>query len=112
MKKLEIVLTICMAILIILMVAQAAQAADVMLDTKIDSVTVATGKDGSEYVRFIITEARTLQGAAYNTTLAVMSFGDQVELAKAYKAGDDLKAVAQKRSFQGRDSYIILSFIE
>lgn len=99
-------------ILAVFMVAGVAMAADQILDTKIDSATVAMTKNGNEYVRFIITEQRELDGVTYNRSLPLMAFGDLVQPAKAYKAGDPIKVVANYRKLpDGRESYTILSFI-
>ena len=101
------------ALFIALAIAVPAMAADQKLDTKIDSVTVAMTKNDVEYVRFIIIEPRTLDGVTYNRSLPVMAFGDLVTAAKAYKAGDQLKAIVSYRKLKdGRESYSILAFIQ
>jgi hypothetical protein len=110
MKRLSFVLfTLFLAMIIV----ASAIAADQMLDTTIDSVTVAMTKNSNEYVRFIITEPRTLDGVTYNRSLPVMAFGDLATAAKAYKSGDNLKAVVSYRKLDdGRESYSILAFIQ
>lgn len=89
-------------------------AADQILDTKIDSATIALTKNGNQYVRFIITEDRKLDGVAYKRGIPVMAFGEQlVGQAKAMKAGDALKAIVSYRKLgDGRESYTILSFVK
>ena len=111
MKRLSIVL---FTLLIALAIAVPAMAADQTMDTTINSVTVAMTKHNVEYVRFIITEQRTLDGVDYNRSLPVMAFGEElVTAAKAYKAGDQLKAVVSYRKLDdGRESYSILAFIQ
>ncbi len=90
-----------------------ASAGDQILNTKIDSVTIAVDKNQAEYVRFIVNEPRTLDGVNYIKSLPVMAFGAHVTAAKAMSAGDDLKAVCNYRKLpDGRESYTILSFIE
>jgi len=108
MKKLTIIL---LAILVIFAVN--AIAADSILETTIDSMVVAMTKNNAEYVRFIITEPRTLDGVNYPKSLPLMAFGPLVEEAKTYKAGDAIKCVANFRKLDdGRESYTILSFIQ
>ena len=88
-------------------------AQDQILNATIDSATVALDKNGVEYVRFIITEPRSLNGISYKKSLPVMAFGEQVPAAKAISAGDSLKAVANFRKLpDGRESYTVISFIE
>jgi hypothetical protein len=90
-----------------------ASAGDLKLSTKIDSTTIAIDKNGAEYVRFIITEPRTLSGVEYEKSLPVMAFGKQVPAAKAMLAGDPLNAICNYRKMaDGRESYTIISFIE
>jgi hypothetical protein len=110
MKRLSFVL---FTLFIAMLITVSAMAADQMLDTKIESVTVAMTKHDAEYVRFIITEPRTLDGVTYNRSLPVMAFGELVAAAKAYKSGDNLKAVVSYRKLDdGRESYSILAFIQ
>lgn len=88
-----------------------AHSTEVMLNAKIDSATTQLDKNGTEYVRFLVTEKRNMNGVDYSITLPVMAFGENVKAAKVFKNGDDFKAIAQKRSYQGRDSYTIVQFI-
>jgi hypothetical protein len=86
-------------------------AQDKVLDNKIESVTIDKDKNGNEYVRFIVEEARELSGIKYNTSVAVMAFGETVQAAKSYREGQSLKAVVSSREYQGRVSYTILAFV-
>jgi len=89
-----------------------ASAEDKVMNIKIDSTTVAMDKNGSEYVRMIVTEPRTLSGVTYQKSLPVMAFGANVETAKSYQAGDTLNAVCNYRKLpDGRESYTVISFI-
>jgi len=109
MKRLSVVLIALFMVLAIF--ASLAMAEDAILNTKIDSVVTAKDKNDNTYIRFIITESRTLDGVAYQKTIPVMAFGNMVAPAKAYKAGDMLKAVASYRKLpDGRESYSILAF--
>jgi hypothetical protein len=111
MKK---IMTILLAIAVLAFMVSPVPAADSRIDTTIDSITIAKTKNQNEYVRFIITEPRTLDGVEYNRSLPVMAFGeDHVTVAKTYNKGDNLKAVVNFRKLDdGRESYTILQFIK
>lgn len=100
------------ALMLAVMFAPQAFAKDVILDTEIQTVTVALDKNGNEYARLIITEPRTLQGVAYTVTVPVMCFGEMVAQAKDFQSGDQLKAIAQTNEYKGRTNYNIIAFIE
>lgn len=107
-----IIISIAM-IMAIAILTVTADAGDKLLDTTIDSVTVALDKNTNEYVRFIITEDRKIGGVAYKRSLPVMAFGNHVDSAKAYQAGDQLKAIVNHRKLaDGRESYTILGYTE
>jgi len=106
MKRLIAILTICG-----LLFGSIALAEDMVLTAKIASVTEAVDKNGNDYVRFIINEARTMNGINYNVGVPVMAFGPTVEQAKTYKEGDVLKAIVKKREWQSRESYTILAYM-
>ena len=108
MRKLSIVLSILCLLLIPIFV----QAAEIVVDAKIDSATIAIDKNGNEYVRFIINETRSIQGVSYEVGVAVMAFSGTVKAAKNLKDGDNLKAICSIREWQGRKSYTILKLIE
>ena len=113
MKKFSLVAAIICFIIASLAIAGMANAEDKMLTTKIDSATVALDKNGQEYVRLIVTEPRSLNGIDYMKSLPVMAFGATVADAKAYQAGDQLKAIANYRKLpDGRESYTVISFIK
>jgi len=107
MRKLLVVLSIiCM-----LFIVSVAQAADVVIKAKIQSVTTAVDDNGNQYVRFIVDETRTLQGVEYEVGVAVMAFSNTVTEAKVKKDGDILKAICSEREYQGRKSYTILKLL-
>lgn len=111
MKKLFVAFAV-MAIMCTLAVVQPGFSADLMLESQINTVTVATDKNGNEYVRFIISEDKNLNGVAYKADTAVMAFGSTVEKAKTFTSGDKLKAIAQSNEYKGRTSYNILAFVQ
>ena len=100
------------AVSLVMAIASLSYAADKILDTTIDSATTALDKNGNEYVRLIITEPRTLNGVQYQKSLPVMAFSPNVDAAKAYSAGDSVKAVVTPRDYQGSQSYTVVSFIK
>ena len=111
-RQFTILLALIMALAACIFVGQT-YAEDKILNTRVDSATIALDKNGNEYVRFIITESRNLSGVQYLKSLPVMAFGGHVAMAKSYKAGDDLKAVVNYRKLaDGRESYTILDYIE
>jgi hypothetical protein len=85
-------------------------ASDKILDAKVVSATTSLDKNGSEYVRILISEDRQIQGVKYTQTVAVMAFGNMVKKAKALKGGDTLKAICSEREYRGRTSYTVLAF--
>ena len=106
--------TIIIILLAIFSMVSMAQAADQTLDATIDTMVIAQTRNNNEYVRFIITEPRTLNGVEYNRSLPVMAFGEaHVTTAKTYNKGDKLKAIVNLRKLDdGRESYTILKFLE
>lgn len=100
-------------IAMILALAVTASAGDKILETTVDSATVALTQNGAEYVRLIVSEERNLNGVTYKRSIPAMAFGELVPQAKELKAGDTLKAVVNFRDLaDGRQSYTILSFLE
>jgi len=89
-----------------------AYAKDKILDVKIEEAVTKLDKYGKEYVRFIVTENRELHGVKYDTTVAVMAFGETVELAKKYNQGEQLKAVCSSKEYNGRLSYTVITFLK
>ena len=100
------------AVSLVMAIASLSYAADKILETTVDSATVALDKNGQEYVRLIVTEPRTLNGISYQKSLPVMAFGATVADAKAYSAGDPIKAVVTPRDYRGSQSYTVISFIK
>ena len=85
------------------------QAQDVVLDVKVTKSDELIDRNGRPYVRFIVEETRELQGIKYIAEVPVMAFGSQASPAKEVKG--TLKAIADKREYQGRTSYTVLKFI-
>ena len=87
-------------------------AKDVMLESKIQNVTVNLDKNGNEYVRVIIEKQKELNGVAYTIGVPVMAFGDIVNQARNLIEGDSLKAICSAGEYKGRTSYTLLAIIE
>ena len=89
-----------------------AVAAEKIIDTTADQVTVALDKNGNEYVRVIVSEPKTLQGISYTAQTAVMCFGSTVEEAKTLQEGDPIKAIVSEQEWKGRTSYTLVQLIK
>jgi len=101
-----------LAILSLIAIAAPALAMDVMVTAPIAGTDTLLDKNGNEYVRIIITEARSLNGVNYTTETLVMAFGAQVEPAKSLKSGQTFKGICDRRIFRDRISYTVLKVIE
>ena len=108
MKKL-IGLTLMIAML--LMVSTAFGAEEIVTG-EITQVVTAVDKNGEDYTRLIVKFNRTLEGTDYSVDLPVMAFGTMAGPAAQKSAGDTLKAICQKRIFNERESYTIVSLLE
>jgi len=112
MRKLMCVL---LAISLVAM-ASIAMAGDIILKTTIQSAVERTGNDGAPYIRFIVNENRvkTVNGVEYPYTVgvAVMCFGDLIDQGRKLAQGDELNGIVQEREWQGRKSYVLLSFLK
>jgi len=97
--------------LTLISIPTAACAEDVILNAKIDSITVALDKNGNEYVRVIVAESRNLNGTEYETTVAVMFFGSTVADGKSLKEGDMMNLIANKRDYNGSPSYTAIKLL-
>jgi hypothetical protein len=100
------------ALALVCFMAIPAFAVDKVLNTQIDSATIAIDKNGNQYVRLIINEDRKLQGVEYTVGVPVMAFGNLATQAKALKAGQMLKAVVASREYRGNTSYTIRAFLK
>ena len=108
MRKFFVILSI---IAVLFCFTTTAIAADVVIKSKIQSITTALDKNGNEYVRIIVNEARKLQGVEYSTGVAVMAFRLHVDAVKHLKEGDTLNAICSEREYKGRTSYTILKLL-
>jgi len=99
------------AVLLAIMVAVPAMAAEKVINLPITGKVIAPDRNGNTYVRLIVGEKRVLNGVEYEVGTAAMAFGPVVEGAKALEVGQTLKAIVQERTYQGRDSYTILKLL-
>lgn len=106
------ILVIALGLMIAFMVmVPVAQAEDIRIDATVDSVTVSTDKNGNQYVRIIIIEARDLDGIEYKAGTPVMFFGENVETGKQLQKGDKISAIVNKQMYRGSPSYTIRKVI-
>lgn len=108
MRKLSIV-GVALALALCLVVPT--MAAEKVIDLKVTDKVIAPDKNGNEYVRLIVGETRTIQGVQYEVGVAAMAFGATVEAAKVLEIGDNLKAIVNSRTYNGRESYTILKIL-
>ncbi len=97
---------------IVTMAAGSVIAADKILNSTVRDVTTAVDKNGTEYIRVIVSDQRELNGVKYETDCPMMAFGPQVQEAKAIKKGDKIKAVVSGREYQGRLSYTLIKLLK
>jgi len=109
MRKLLVILSI---VAVLFCFTTIAIAADVLIDTKVVSNSLALDKNGNEYNRIIVNEVRKLNGVEYTVGVAVMSFQETVEATKGIKAGDTIKAICMAREYKGNVSYTILKLVK
>jgi len=111
-KSLNLAIAMLVAAIMMAITAQVVTAADLILDTEIQSMAIANDKNGNEYVRFIIQEEKSLNGVSYTADTVVMCFGSAVAKAKTFSEGDTLKAIASQNEYRGRMNYNILAFVQ
>ena len=116
MRNLKLNFTLGLALVLALIVGMAFAvtptfAADTILETTVQDITVKPDKNGNDYARIRIQEDRTLQGVAYKADVMVMVFGTAVEDAKKLSAGDRFKAVASIGEYRGNKNYRVVQFI-
>ncbi|HEC66847.1 MAG TPA: hypothetical protein ENI23_16350 [bacterium] len=109
---LNIIASLAVILILSLGFAAFAHADDVELKATVSSITEALDKNGNPYVRFIVDEAKSLNGIEYMAGTPVMAFRDMTKNVKEIKVGNVLHVIAAKRSYQGRISYTILKVIE
>jgi len=108
MKRLSVIAVI---LALMLAISIPAIAKDKVLEATVTSMVESTDKNGNQYVRFIVEEARNMEGVDYTVGVPVMAFSDLLEKARSYSTGDTIKCIVQGREYQGRMSYTILSFM-
>lgn len=107
-----IIMLIGFAMLAFVFVANPAHAQDVVLKAKVTDVSVATDKNGTEYVRAIVTETRSLGGITYEAGVPVMFFRDTVETGKSLQIGDQLECIANESTYNGSKSYTFRALLK
>jgi len=111
MKKSLAVFTIIATLAFMGTMSMAIGAEELVTGT-VESVTTALDSNGESYTRVLVSFDRSLQGTEYSVILPVMGFGDQAEPAAGLAQGSTIKAIAQNRVFNGRESYTIIQLLE
>ena len=78
----------------------------------VQSVGEFTDKNGDKYARIIITETRNLNGVTYQAGVPVMAFGDSKDQLAGVSAGDQISFIADKRLYNGSNSYTLRAVIK
>lgn len=84
--------------------------AEEIITGTIDEVATLTTDGGDPYTRLLVIFERELGGSSYLVTLPVMGFGSMAAPAAEKVQGDKLRAIAQKRMYEGRESFTIIQF--
>lgn len=102
-----------MAVCLLLLFASVAISAEVMVTGKIQTIVKdAVDKNGNSYARAIISESKSLGGVQYESGVPAMFFGTELhEAAQSLEAGDTVKFIGTKRTFNGRDSYTVQKIV-
>jgi hypothetical protein len=104
---------VCYAILFTLFAGICIAAGDRIVTGTLKAVTVATDKNGKEYVRLILPEEKVLNGIKYTGESLVMAFGNTVAQAKLLKAGQPVKMIVNTRpSKDGRESTTVIAIVK
>ena len=85
---------------------------DRILESKVQTSTLAKDKNGAEYVRLIVEDKRNLNGLEYIASVPAMCFGTVAERAKPIRAGQAVKLVVSESEYQGKKSYTVLHIVE
>ena len=112
MNKKRTGLMIVVAMVFSLMLILPAFSAERVVDLPITQVSTQLDRNGAEYTRLIVNEAKQIQGVSYTVGVPAMAFGETNAVAKDLQVGDSLKAIVSDRSFNGRSSLTIIKFIE
>ena len=111
-NEMKAVLVLVVTLAVMLTITTQAYSKDVMLETKIQNISVNLDKNGNQYVRIIVEEKKELNGIAYKVGVPVMAFGDMVDQARNLIEGDSIKAICSAGEYKGRTSYTLLAIIE
>ena len=112
MKRFASLIVIVALVANLLAFTVALAAPDRIIDSKVQTATVAKDKNGAEYVRLIVEDKRSLNGLEYTASVPAMCFGTVVDQAKPIRAGQTAKLVVSESEFQGKKSYTVLHIVE
>jgi len=99
-------------IILMLLIASIAFGAEEIVTGEITDVVKAVDTNGNDYTRLIVKFNRTLEGVDYEVDLPVMAFGTMAAPAAEKTVGSTLKAICQKRIYNERESFTIVSLLE
>ena len=104
---------LAVAVCLVMLFAGIAIGAEVMVTGTVQTIVKdATDKNGNSYARAIIAEPASLGGVQYSRGIPAMFFGTELhEAAQSIEAGDQIKFIATKRMFNGRESYTVLKIV-
>jgi hypothetical protein len=112
MKRFASIIVIIAMFAILFAVGTVNAAPDRIIDSKVQTATVAKDKNGAEYVRLIVEDKRSLNGLEYVASVPAMCFGTTVDQAKPIRAGQTAKLVVSESEYQGKKSYTVLHIVE
>ena len=78
----------------------------------VQSIGEYTDKNGDRYMRAIVSETRSLNGVTYQAGVPVMTFGDSKNQLAGISAGDQISFIADKRLYNGSNSYTLRAVIK
>ena len=106
MKRIIFVSLVLMAV-----VCGSVEAKDVLIDAQITDIVTKLDKNGGEYMRISIPDARELNGVKYSVPVTVMVGKENLKAASTLKAGDTLRAIAEHKVYKGRVSYSLIKIL-
>ncbi len=86
--------------------------AEVIITGTVTDVIAKTTSNGEPFTRLLVPFERELGGSTYSVILPVMGFGPLAAPAAEKMQGDKIRAIAQKRMYEGRESYTLIQFEE
>jgi hypothetical protein len=86
-------------------------AQEVTFRATVGQVDVLHDKDGQEYIRVVVIEARILEGIECMAEIPILAFEPHVQGIKILKIGDRFEGICSFRVLGDRVSYTFLKFL-